>query len=439
MPASGSTAAAARRPLEQLAALIASARRSRWASSRLCEQQDRGVRHLVRHASDSSPFYRDLLDRAKVSPDEIQGAADLPRLPLMRKEDLPLETAPPGREPAARRNQTVIVRTSGSSGTPLAVRYTRRDATELNVSWLRPLFAHGIRPWHRRFEITGPHNFPGPLSGHERFGLWRRRCVSVFDEPREWLAAARTTPGDYLWGYSGSLKLFARYLLDGGHEAPPFRAVFGVSDLVDPRCRDAVRQAFGTPLVDVYGAAEAGCIAWECATCDGYHVNTDTVVVEVLDGDRPAPPGVAGRVVVTNLLSFAMPIIRYELGDVAVMSKRTARCGRGLPLMDVVEGRANAFVRLPSGRLLSPMFFFGVMKPFESGLRAWRVIQESAERLSVLVVAAPAGAETATLAETIRRLAGEPVHVSVVAVDALPPETSGKTRAVFSRLTATAP
>ena len=141
----------------------------------------------------------------------------------------------------------------------------------------------------------------------------------------------------------------------------------------------------------------------------------------------------------TNLLSWAMPIIRYELGDIAAMSRRKARCGRGLPLMDVVEGRANAFVCLPSGRLLSPMFFFGVMKPFESQLRAWRVIQDEAERLSVLVVTAHAGTCTAALAEAIRRLAGEPIHVSVVAVDALPPETSGKTRAVFSRLTTGTP
>ena len=352
----------------------------------------------------------------------------------MRKEDLQAEAASSRRDPGAERNQMVVVRTSGSSGAPLEVRYTRHDATELNVSWLRPLFAHGIRPWHQRFEITGPHNFPGLPSGYQRLGLWSRWCVSVFDEPQAWLAAARATPGDYLWGYSGSLNLFARHLLEGGHEPPHFRAVFGVSDLVDPSCRDVVQQAFGRPLVDIYGAAEAGCIAWQCATCDGYHINTDTVVVEILDGDQPAPPGVPGRVVVTNLFSWAMPIIRYELCDVAAMSERTARCGRGLPLMDVVEGRANAFVRLPSGRLLSPMYFFGVMKPFESDLRAWRVVQESVDRLSVLVVAARAGAETAPLADAIRRLAGEPVHVSVVVVDALPPETSGKTRAVISRL-----
>ena len=418
----------------QLVGFHAAATRPWWRPARLERLQRERLCRLVHHAYQNAPGYRDRVRNGGVEPEEVQTLESLARLPLTTRQDL---GDLPGSETAretVRRGRRVTVRTSGSSGVPLVLHYRRRDATELNSTWLRPLLAHGIRPWHTRLEITGPHNFPAGRRTYERLGLWRRHCVSVFAEPSAWLAAARSARADYLWGYSGSLKLFAQYVLEGRHEVPPFRAVFGVSDLVDPDCRTLVREAFGQPLVDVYGAAEAGCIAWQCPTCDGYHVNMDTVIVEILDGDRPAPPGVAGRVVVTNLLSFAMPIIRYELGDVAAMSLRAARCGRGLPLMDVVEGRSNAFVRLPSGRLLSPMFFFGLMKRFEADLRAWRVIQESADRLSVLAVWARPAVNTAPIAEEIRRLAGEPIGVSVVTVDALPPEASGKARAVFSRL-----
>ncbi len=412
---------------DQLAGLHAAVSRPRRTAARLAQLQSERLRRLVRHACDTVPGYRDRVLAGGGRPEATRTVGDLSRLPLTNREELA------GR-PEVRQGRLVTVRTSGSSGVPLVIRYRPGDATELNSTWLRPLLAHGIRPWHSRLEITGPHNFPAGRPAYERLGLWRRRCISVFEEPGAWLAAARAARADYLWGYSGSLRLFAQHVLDGGHEAPPFRAVFGVSDLVDPECRALVREAFGRPLVDVYGSAEAGCVAWQCPTCDGYHVNVDTVIVEILDGDGPAAPGVAGRVVVTNLLSFAMPIIRYEQGDVAAMSPRPPTCGRGLPLMEVVEGRANAFVRLPSGRMLSPMYFFGLMKRFEDGLRAWRVIQESDGRLSVLVVPARPDLETASLAEGIRRALAEPVEIGAAAVRELPAEPSGKARAVFSRL-----
>ncbi len=422
--------------LDQVAGLHAAAARAWWRTPRLEKLQRERLRSLVRHACQNFPSYRERFRSCGLWPDEIATIEDLSRVPLTTRKDLAALRAMETSSEAARHAPGVTVRTSGSSGVPLVLRYRPGDATELNCTWLRPLFAHGIRPWHSRLEITGPHNFPSGGLAYEKLGLFRRHCVSVFEKPDSWLTAARRAGADYLWGYSGSLKMLARHIVEVGHAAPRFRAVFGVSDLVDPACRELVREAFGRPLVDVYGAAEAGCIAWECPTCDGYHVNMDTVIVEVLDGDRPAPPGVAGRVVVTNLLSFAMPIIRYELGDVAATSPNAARCGRGLPLIDVVEGRANAIVRLPSGRLLSPMFFFGLMKQFENNLRAWRVIQESGDRLSVLVVAVDGKANPAPIADAIRRLAGEPIGISVVPVDALPHEASGKVRAVFSRLSA---
>jgi phenylacetate-CoA ligase len=418
----------------QIVGLHEAATRPWWEPDRLARLQTERLRRLVDHAWANVSGYRDRMQQSRFRLGEIGTSAELARLPLLTRREL-IELADIEEEGVSgRRAGHVTMHTSGSSGVPLALRYRRRDATELNATWLRPLLAHGIRPRHTRLEITGPHNFPVGRHMYERLGFWRRHCVSVFEEPSAWLAAARAARADYLWGYSGSLKLFAEYLLDTGQEAPAFRAVFGVSDLVDPACRSLVREAFGRPLVDVYGAAEGGCIAWECPTCDGYHVNIDTVIVEILDGNRAAPPGVAGRVVITNLLSFAMPIVRYELGDVAAMSPRSPACGRGLPLMEVVEGRANAFVRLPSGRMLSPMFFFGLMKPVEHDLRAWRVIQESVDRLTVLVVAGGRGFDSTRLVETIRRLTGEAIDVSVVNVEALPREPSGKVRAVVSHL-----
>ena len=204
----------------------------------------------------------------------------------------------------------------GSTGAPWEILYSRLDSSIANISWLRPQLAHGFYPWHRRFEISGPHNVNQPKRWYQRAGLLRRDGVSIFEEPAAWLSELASRRPDVVWGYSGSLRILARVIVDQGGLAHNPKLVFGVSDLLDDEGRALIAKAFGSKLIDLYGSAETGCLAWQCPTCPGYHLNSDTVITEFLSGAEPAPPGTAGRVVVTNLHSFGMPMIRYELGDI---------------------------------------------------------------------------------------------------------------------------
>jgi len=401
----------------------------------LRQLQDRKLRRLVRHAYLRVPFYRRLFDSRSLKPEDIESVEDLSRLPVVSKAEL--RDNPPDEIIASDvdRSKCVELRTSGSTGLPLKLYYTRRDDSRLNASWLRPLLAHGVRPWHRKLEISGPHNLPAGKKWYQRLGLWRRRGISIFNSPAEWVEAWRSWRPEILYGYAGSLKLLARHVLEKGIGDIRPRFVFGVSDLVDEDCRKLIEAAFSRPIIDLYGAAEAGCIAWECPSCGGYHINADTVVVEFLDRGRPVAPGSPGRVVVTNLHSFAQPIIRYDLGDIGISGREKSRCGRGLPLMKVIEGRDDAFIVLPSGRLLSPMFFFGTMKKI-SGIKHWKVIQNESGDLRVMVVPDKDFSKAAVdlLKKKVEEHSGEKMEIAVETVGAVPPESSGKARAVVSRL-----
>jgi len=407
--------------------------REQWRSpEELRRSQSAKLRLLVRHAWRRSPSYRRLLERQGLGPADIRGIDDLPALPVISKEQLrdalPREAFP---APAG----FVEVATSGSTGFPLRLLFFREDNSRLNVNWLRPLLAHGVRPWHRRFEITGPHNLPVGEKWYQQLGLWRRRVVSVFRSPADWEEAFRSARPRVLYGYTGSIKIFARHLLDRGVRDIRPRFIFGVSDVMDQECRELVMAAFGRRIVDIYGAAEGGCIAWECPICDGYHVNADTVIVEFLQAGRPASPGTPGRITITNLHSRALPIIRYDLEDIGVAGAAAPVCGRGLPLMKVVAGRSDACVILPSGRRLSPLFFFAIMKPIK-GVARWRVVQDVAGGVEISVV--PVADFSPDQAGRIRRAVaaetGEQVRVKVTPVDRIPPDPTGKVRAVVSRV-----
>jgi phenylacetate-CoA ligase len=218
------------------------------------------------------------------------------------------------------------------------------------------------------------------------------------------------------------------------HKNPDF--IFGVSDVVDEECRELIESAFHTRLIDLYGAAEAGCIAWECKTCRGYHINMDTVIIEYIKGGKAAQPGTPGNIVVTNLHSFAMPIIRYDLGDIGIASLEKPICGNDMPILRTVNGRSDAFVVLPSGDRLSPMYFFAIMRPVKN-IDRWKVIQKDIDHIAVLVIpsAGFSSENVRQISSRIQENIEEKVHIEIRIVDEIPMEKSGKIRAVLSHVT----
>jgi len=410
--------------------------RDPWRSSKdLIEMQNRRLRRLVVRLYGSHAWYRDALDRHGVKPEDIQGTQHLSRLPILTKQQLQKVNRNGILSPRPDASRLSITRTSGSSGTPLQMVLRKKNCARLNKNWVRPLLAYGVRPWSHRFEVSGPHNIPQHRKWYQHLGLWRITGRSIFDSPANWIDGWFAEKPDYLYGYSGSLALMAREVLNRGIQGIHPRAVFGVSDLVGSHERNIIEQAFGSPLIDLYGAAEAGCIAWECHRCGAYHINADTVIVEFLRDGRPVPPGSPGKVVITNLYSDLMPIVRYDLGDVGTSSTKPSECGRGLPLMEIVEGRADAFLTLPSGRILSPMFWFGIMKPI-LGITKWRVIQQDIGRIRILIQP-DSGFTPGTGEQILQRFkAGVPevVRIEIQRVEDIPPDPSGKVRAVISHL-----
>lgn len=420
------------RVFKQLRTLAQDRRDARTSGVSLARLQQERLVALVVRADREVAFWRRRISEAGVDPEEIRSAADLAQLPILKRREL--QEAPIGEllSDQVDRTRCVRVTTGGSSGRPLEVHRTRDDATRLNMSWLRPLLAHGLRPWHRRFEVSGVHNVPTGASGWQRLGMWRREVATVFSPPSAWVERLGQVRPDYLWGYGSAIKSLAQYVHDRAIDVPRVKGVFAVSDSTDDRGRDLVRRVFGCEIIDMYGATETGCIAWQCPVCRRYRVNADNVLVEVLRDGTPAAPGEFGSVVVTPLFSRAMPLIRYDLGDLAVVGEPTA-CSTGLPHLERLEGREDEALCLPSGNTLAPMFFDNVLKHFVE-IRAWRA--EQSRDLSVrLSVVAGSGYGEGVKSDLLRRIADnlpEALELEIEDVDEIEPDPSGKRRAVVT-------
>jgi phenylacetate-CoA ligase len=166
------------------------------------------------------------------------------------------------------------------------------------------------------------------------------------DEQAHWL---RCENPDYLLTLPSSLQLLLEYCASHDIRFPNLKNVSTYMEVVSPELRSSCQEVLGVPIIDNYSCREVGLIASQCPDGDHYHINSENLIVEILDEeDRPCNPGESGRVVVTSLRNFAMPLIRYELNDHAEVGE-PCPCGRGLPVLNQVMGRVRNMIKLPDG------------------------------------------------------------------------------------------
>lgn len=354
-------------PAQACLALLYQFDRSQWwQPDRLREQQFRQLQVLLDHARTSVPYYRERLRGA--GPGAGQAISDRlwRELPILTRADLQAagsqlhSSALPSSHGPAR-----ILSSSGSTGRPIQTLSTG----------LRQLFWEAItlreHLWHRRDAsgrlgsirafATGSADYPNGVEGPNWGGSVAAvfttgpacglSVVSTVEQQAKWLV--RHNP-DYLLTFPSALQALAHYCREQSIELPRLRQARTISEVLTDQTRTAVRAAWGVEIADAYSANEVGYIALQCPECESLHVQSETVYVEILrDDGSPCEVGETGQVVVTDLHNFAMPLIRYAIGDIAQVGPPCA-CGRGLPVLSRILGRVRN-IPAPAGRAPDPV------------------------------------------------------------------------------------
>jgi phenylacetate-coenzyme A ligase PaaK-like adenylate-forming protein len=331
---------------------------SQWLSpDRLIEFQMSQLEVLLRHAYSSVRHYRQAW-RGLYDPHAPLTQARFSRLPLLSRRELQdfdaiqSERIPPAHGPVAE------ARSSGSTGSPVRVLKTQVTQAFWNALTLRDHL------WRRR-DLRGKlaairHGVPtGEFAGwgtatHGLIATGPSVVLGVkedIDTQLRWLEEQRP---EYLLTYPSNLAELIRRSQQLGIRIPGLREARTLGEVLADEVRESCRTAWGVPVADVYSAEEIGYIALQCPQHEHYHVQSEAVLVEVLD-ERGAAclPGEIGRVVVTTLHNFATPLVRYELGDFAVGAANCA-CGRGLPVIRRIMGRTRNILVSAAGKRYWP-------------------------------------------------------------------------------------
>jgi phenylacetate-CoA ligase len=242
---------------------------------------------------------------------------------------------------------------------------------------------------------------------------------------------------EILFGYASSLHQFADFAGRNGHDLSGLgiKVVITTAELLYDFMREGISRVFGCPVANEYGSRDGGYIAHECPE-GRMHVTAESVLLECLDEQgEPCPPGVEGELVLTHLDNWAMPLIRYRIGDRGALSAEKCPCGRGLPVLQVMGGRTHDVIRKTDGSPIHPLFLIYVIRPLE-GVRQFRIIQRSLTDMTVLLVTDERfdDAKIQAIAAKYREFMGEELRVAVEKVSEIPLTASGKHRWIVSEI-----
>lgn len=236
---------------------------------------------------------------------------------------------------------------------------------------------------------------------------------------------------------AGSAFEMARYLKRQGVKPTyPTRGMVVSAETLTDEMRATIEEVFGRSVFNRYGCREVGLIAFEDEAHAGLHVNFAGNVVEVVDSQSYEPiVEREGDVLVTTLTQIHFPLIRYQVGDAAVLTRRACVCGRNSPLLSRVLGRRSDFVTAISGRRIHGEYFSHIFRELEK-LRQYVVVQEEPDRITIraVMVSPLEKHEQAALLHEFRKTLGETMRIEFEAVGHIPPLPSGKRRFVVSRL-----
>lgn len=408
-----------------------------WPEERLLTHQLGQISPMLRHFKATSPFYG---ERLKATGIDLEKPLDLDTFrtipPLTRSDlqdagDALLSTAVPKDH-----GRVLTASSSGSTGRPVTAR-----KTDVNQTFHRALNLRN-HLWHKRdlsakFATIRGYD-PGTAMAPD--GQHSQTWTSVFKTgPSIQLNSAHCTLGEqvhwitkerppYILSYPTNLHALALRCQEIGLQMPWLKSLITFSEALSPGQREVIESTFSVLVEDMYSAAEVSMIAIQCPDVpQNYHVQSENVLMEVVDDNgAPCAIGETGRILVTDLHNFAMPFIRYEIGDLAVFGQPCG-CSRGLPTVSRIFGRTRNMLRLESGEQIFPdiaALHLDEIAP----LRQYQMIQKSYSDIEMkLNLARPfEGDEEAHMRKMILDALGQPFNLHLVHVDDIPRHPSGK-------------
>ncbi|WP_341530178.1 hypothetical protein WKK05_13310 [Nostoc sp. UHCC 0302] len=395
--------------------------------SLLAEHQAWQLQLLLNHAVQTTDYYKN-----------YDAYSQLEDFPVVNKNII--------RESFERFESTVfkdkklnVMETSGSTGTPFRVvqNSSKRQRVLAELIYFNSLVGYSVGCRHGFFRTIPKSSVKLFMQNEVKFDV-RIQDVASFEQQR--LTLLKDKRIEILLGYSSVIYDLARYAISQGNTPEDFgvKGVLCLSEPLYPNMRDTIRKAFDCRILSRYSNQECGVLAHECSTCGRFHLNTASYLFEILalDRDEPVSPGTLGRIVVTDLYNYALPMIRYDTGDIGSIIPND--CSQFMtPILQSLEGRRTDTLYDTMGRRLVPFILRSIFSEKLNVspsciLKQYQLIQEDRTHYRLRLCVNETFSEAESMIEILKHLLGDDAQIEVDYVDEIPVLNSGKRKYIVS-------
>jgi len=408
----------------------------------IATQQFIKLRALLQFAEQQCPFYTDRIRSCGLNPTEMKSLDDFSRMPLLTRKDLQdsfdflrARTLPKGTREAGE------IATTGSTASPVKVLLTSTTAAFWNACCMRDFIWSDLDPKGKLLSLRYFPKIPQIArtpQGHESpdwgapvtylFSTGPSLLMDVCTDLENQLGLILRADPDYILSYPTNLELLGQMLSQSGQKLTRLKQICTIGEVLPDLVRQSIESLFSARVWDLYSAREVGYIASQCPSGFGYHVHDENVLVEILDDDgHPCIPGQPGKVVVTSLMNYRLPLIRYDIGDYAATIEGPCPCGRNLSRLSHIIGRQRGQLIRADGRIMFTHYLNSEIRK-AGAIRQFQVIQHERDRIEVIVVPMPDfGAEQEQrILETFQNEFRCPIRVTVTRVPYIERSPGGK-------------
>jgi len=337
--------------------------KTQWHSfKQLKERQEKQLRKLIDFVYKNVPYCAKLFDRLNIRPADITVIKDLEKLPILNKQIIKQnwqDFIPQN----INRLKYVNGSTGGSTGDPLRYIMSTEDY-ERGVGLLyRGLGYGGYKLGDKVAIIAGSSLIPTRKSERKKkiqefflncqhyssFEMSKENLFRYFYDINEWKPS-------FIRGYASSIYLFAKFIQNNNLKLSfQQKAIFTTAEKLFNKQREFIEQVFGTKVFDNYGLNDGGISAYECERHKGMHIDTERAILETVDDENNQVLNEKGKILATSLYNYSLPFIRYDTGDLGIISDFECACGRKMPLLKEIVGRETDFLKLNNVIIASPV------------------------------------------------------------------------------------
>jgi phenylacetate-CoA ligase len=415
-----------------------------WKPKELEDYQNRKLRALIKHAYKNVPYYHNLLRSLNLYPDDIKTIDDLSELPILTKEEIRKN---PEKFLAKNIKKISMIRsaTSGSSGKVFEYMTDKRVLSISHALGLRAWGFAGYNIGDRLVTIAGSSLLPQEATFLKKitFKANRNLPLSSYNMDNKkvinYVHQIIKFKPKFIRGYPSSIAIIANYLLENNiNEIKPL-AIMTTAETLFKSDRKVISDAFDCDVFDQCGCNDGGENLCECKEHVGYHIGIERAIHEFVDNaNEPVPNNEISHIILTDLWNYAMPLIRYDAGDMGIPTDEMCPCGRGLPLLKSLEGRSIDQIVLPDGKLIPGLTLTDALEMYGMAdkIIEYQIIQEKVDKFTINIVKNE-GYNDESSAEIHNFFVGHlgaSVDVKINFLDNIPRTNANKRRIVISKV-----